>query len=224
MAMGRSRRPFNNPFAAKKDALKKALKKKKSSPVVKARPKPEPPEPKSEEELFREAVVGATPVEDGRGLVRRPLPPRSAEHVPVYDEDAEVLAELADLVSGETHFDISDSDEFIEGAVDGFDRRILRSLRRGDYAFRGHLDLHGLNREEAKTEVERFIGERRRAGERCILIVHGRGLNSKDQIPVLKSHLRLWLERGRIAKAVLAFCTARPHDGGAGAMYVLLRR
>jgi DNA-nicking Smr family endonuclease len=54
--------------------------------------------------------------------------------------------------------------------------------------------------------------------------VHGRGLNSKDQIPVLKDAVRLWLARGRIAKSVLAFATARPTDGGAGAVYVLLRR
>ena len=57
-----------------------------------------------------------------------------------------------------------------------------------------------------------------------MLIVHGRGLHSKDQIPVLKDALRSWLERGPVARAVLAFTTARPHDGGAGAVYVLLRR
>ena len=57
-----------------------------------------------------------------------------------------------------------------------------------------------------------------------MLIVHGRGLNSKDNIPVLKVAVKAWLERGRIGKSVLAFCTARPHDGGAGAVYVLLRR
>ena len=224
--MGKSRRPFNNPFAANREALKESLRPKKKAAAPPPRPPtPEPPpSPASDEELFLKAAGEVVPVKDARGVVRPSLPPRNAQHIEVYDEDAEVLAELADLVSGETHFDICDSDEFIEGAVDGLDRRILRRLKRGDYAFRGHLDLHGLNREEAKTAVERFIAERRRAGERCVLIVHGRGLNSKDQIPVLKSHLGLWLERGRIGKAVLAFCTARPHDGGAGAMYVLLRR
>ena len=57
-----------------------------------------------------------------------------------------------------------------------------------------------------------------------MLIVHGRGNHSKDQIPVLKQAVRSWLERGQISRVVLAFTTARPHDGGAGAMYVLLRR
>ena len=57
-----------------------------------------------------------------------------------------------------------------------------------------------------------------------MLIVHGRGLNSKDQVPVLKERLKIWLARGRAAHVVLAFATARPCDGGAGALYVLLRR
>lgn len=228
--MGRSRRPFNNPFAAQREALKKSLKSRgKAKRSAKQEPAPRPAAvppspPASDEDLFRAAVQGIEPVQDPRGVVRPPLPPKTAEHVAVYDEDAEVLAQLADLVAGDAHFDISHSDEFIEGAADGLDRRILRRLKRGEFAFRGHLDLHGLTRDEAKAAVEQFIAERRRAGHRCVLIIHGRGLNSKDQIPVLKSHLRLWLERGRIARAVLAFCTARPHDGGAGAVYVLLRK
>ena len=63
-----------------------------------------------------------------------------------------------------------------------------------------------------------------RAGHRCVLLVHGRGLHSKDNIPILKQAVRSWLERGQIARAVLAFASARPCDGGVGAVYVLLRR
>ena len=72
--------------------------------------------------------------------------------------------------------------------------------------------------------VDRFLTDSVRAGLRCVLIVHGRGLNSKDQTPVLKERLKSWLARGRPARVVLAFTTARPCDGGAGALYVLLRR
>jgi len=139
-------------------------------------------------------------------------------------EDAEVLATLADLCGGVGSFDISDSDEYIEGVGPGIDRRLLRQLRNGDFALQGHVDLHGMTRDEAKQRVIKFVDESRRAGRRCVLIVHGRGLHSKDQIPVLKEAVRTWLERGPVARAVLAFATARPHDGGAGAVYVLLRR
>jgi DNA-nicking Smr family endonuclease len=56
-----------------------------------------------------------------------------------------------------------------------------------------------------------------------VLIVHGRGLGSKDNIPVLKEKLQAWLTRGAIGRHVLAFTSARPWDGGTGAVYVLLR-
>lgn len=184
----------------------------------------DPGEPASDAELFLAAVSGARPVEDPRGLVPPPLPPDHAGGIPVYDEDAEAFAELVSIVEGRARFDISDSDEFIEGSIEGLDRRVLQKLRRGDYAFRDHLDLHGMTREEAREEVEVFLSEMHAEGRRCVLIVHGRGRNSKDNIPVLKVALKNWLERGRIARRVLAFCTARPTDGGAGAMYVLLRR
>ena len=202
-----------------------------SGPGAAASPSAPAVEPPSDEppaldgaDLFLQAVGDARRLHDPRGLVRPPPPPPAADVIPVYDEDAEAYAELTRLVEGRARFDISDSDEFIEGCVEGLDRRILQKLRRGDFAFRSHLDLHGLTKEEAKDTVERFLWERREAQHRCVLIVHGRGRNSKDNIPVLKQALLSWLQRGRISRCVLAFCTARPHDGGAGAMYVLLRR
>jgi len=172
--------------------------------------------------LFLREVAGARPLE-GRGPRVGAPPPARRPKVPVSD-DAEVLASLADLCAGEGPFDIADTDEYVEGIAEGLDRRILKRLRAGDYAVQGHIDLHGKTREEAREAVARLLTESRRAGRRCVLIVHGRGNHSKDQIPVLKQAVRSWLERGQISRVVLAFTTARPHDGGAGAMYVLLRR
>jgi DNA-nicking Smr family endonuclease len=225
--MGKKKdRPFNNPFVAAKKELEKRVERPAIAPPPPKNPRPPKAEaPASDEELFRSAMHGVDRISgDPRGTVEPDLPPGDASSVPFHDEDAEVYEHLVGLVEGRSTFDISDSDEFIEGCVEGLDRRILTRLRRGDYTFRAHLDLHGMTRDQAQKAVERFITERRRDGERCVLIVHGRGLNSKDNIPVLKGLLRAWLERGRIAKAVLAFATARPHDGGAGAVYVLLRR
>jgi len=145
------------------------------------------------------------------------LPPRT-------DEDAEELAQLAELVAGDAPFDLSDSDEFIEGLLPSLDPRIVRKLKKGEVAVQGHVDLHGLTREEARGALEKFLLAARQSQKRCVLVVHGRGLHSKDQIPVLKTSVQLWLTRGRMARWVLAFTTARPHDGGAGAVYVLLRR
>lgn len=225
--MGRGAKPFNNPFAdAERDLRARLSQTKKAAKAErKAAARPEPTStPDCAEDLFLAAVAGTRRFQDPRGVVRPPPPPANAADIPVYDEDAEAYAELASLVEGKARFDISDSDEFIEGCVEGLDRRILQRLRKGAFSHRHHVDLHGLNRQDAKDSVEAFLTSMRERRERCVLIVHGRGLNSKDNIPVLKEALCTWLQRGRISRCVLAFCTARPHDGGAGAMYVLLRR
>ena len=211
--------PFNNGFQGLKSELKKARAESVRPPPA-PRPPPPPRTPTDDEELFAQAMSGVQRVRDERGSAPAPVP-RPAH---VVSDDAESLARLSELVSGEGPFDISDSDEFLEGVAAGADRGLLVPLKRGEFSVQGNLDLHGLTRAEAKDAVERFLGESCRAGKRCVLLVHGRGLNSKDQIPVLKEQLKVWLRRGRIGRAVLAFATARPHDGGAGALYVLLRR
>jgi DNA-nicking Smr family endonuclease len=139
-------------------------------------------------------------------------------------DEAEAYAELADLVQGAGIFDISATDEYIEALAPGIDRRLMKKLRAGDYAVQAHLDLHGMSSEEARVEVEQFLVAARTAGRRCVLVIHGRGHGSKEGIPVLKERLRVWLTRGRIGRGVLAFCSARPSDGGAGAVYILLRK
>jgi DNA-nicking Smr family endonuclease len=170
-----------------------------------------------------------------RGVVHLPTDPRGrvvggAAPAPLVprrrrlDDESEAYAELADLVEGSGNFDVTATDEYIEGLAPGIDKRLLKKLRVGDYAVQAHLDLHGFTSDEARPEVEKFLLRARTDGRRCVLIIHGRGHNSKEGIPVLKERLKVWLTRGRISGGVLAFCTARPTDGGAGAAYVLLRK
>jgi DNA-nicking Smr family endonuclease len=101
----------------------------------------------------------------------------------------------------------------------GVDRRELRKLRRGGHSPAERLDLHGMTVSEALTTLTRFIDDRRH--RRCICIVHGRGLHSKGSISVIKTRVRQWLRQHR---AVLAYSDAPRADGGAGAVYVLLRK
>ena len=91
-------------------------------------------------------------------------------------------------------------------------------------SFQGHVDLHGMLKDEAKTELESFLSRSRQQRKRCVLVVHGRGLHSKDQVPVLKEALKRWMHTARFARYVLAFSSSRPHDGGTGAIYVLLKK
>jgi DNA-nicking Smr family endonuclease len=216
-------KPFHNPFGGLK--LQKAEPPKPAAParnLPAPQPRPQRAAPVDEEAaLFLASVGEVEPVKVRSEKVERrpePPPPRGS------DADEEALIQLSELVAGEGPFDLADSDEFIEGMVPGLDPQILRKLHRGDYAVQAHLDLHGLTQVEAKAQLGTFLLASRIKGLRCVLVVHGRGLHSKDQIPVLKQGVQRWLTQGRIAKEVLAFATARPHDGGAGAVYVLLRR
>ncbi|MBL8921512.1 MAG: Smr/MutS family protein [Myxococcaceae bacterium] len=216
--MAKKPEPFNNPFSK----LKLEPPKRSAAPA----PPPAPPKPKDRDDdaaLFLESVGEVAPVRAKADRVA-PKDPPAADQLRIPSEEAESLARLAELVSGDGAFDLADSDEFIEGAVQGFDERVLRKLRRGEFAHRAQLDLHGLTKEEAKPALEKFVTEARLAGHRCVLVVTGRGLHSEASIPVLKQSVQSWLTHGRPARQVLAFCSARPEDGGAGAVYVLLRR
>jgi DNA-nicking Smr family endonuclease len=206
-----------------KEPAKPKLQAKPAPKVVTPAPRPGKPA-QTDEDLFLSEVAGAAPIRRTGGRVGAPAVPPEQRRAARPSDDAEVLAQLADLCGSDGPFDIADTDEYIEGLAEGIDRRLLKRLRAGEYAVQAHVDLHGLNREEARERVSRFLLDSRRAGRRCVLMVHGRGHHSKDSIPVLKQAVRSWLERGQIARLVLAFATARPSDGGAGAVYVLLRR
>lgn len=214
--------PFNDPFSG--------VKLKQPEPAKAAVPPPPPPKAKikpqpldEESAMFLEAVGAVGPVRPVKERVGPPPPP-SAAQLKIPNEEAESLARLAELVSFGGEFELSDSEEFLEGWVQGFDPGVMRKLRGGDFTTQAQLDLHGLTREEAKPALEAFIQRSRISGHRCVLVVTGRGLHSKDQIPVLKEGVQQWLTRGRVAKQVLGFCSAKPKDGGSGAIYVLLRR
>lgn len=214
---GRARRaPLNAPFAE----LGKRLRARPANAPAPLRPAPPPPD---EPDPFAAAMRDVVPLR-GRAMERVEGPAPAAQGRRPVSEEAEALAALSDLVTGAGHFDISDTREYIEGAVVGLDPRLVRRLRKGDFAWQAFLDLHGMTAEQARPAVDAFLTGAVRAGHRCVLLVHGRGLNSKDQLPVLKERLKVWLARGRAAHIVLAFTTARPCDGGAGALYALLRR
>jgi DNA-nicking Smr family endonuclease len=100
----------------------------------------------------------------------------------------------------------------------------LTQLRRGEFSVQAHLDLHGMIQPDAKEALTNFIIDSVRKGRRTVLIVHGRGLRSPGGLPVLKHAAAQWLSHGIAGGYVLAFATARPSDGGAGAVYVMLRR
>lgn len=98
---------------------------------------------------------------------------------------------------------------------------LLRKLRRGQFSVTASLDLHGMTIDEARNTIARFFREQRRELRCCVRIVHGKGNRSIGQIPVLKRMVNHWLPQ---RDDVIAFCSAPVHDGGTGAIYVLLRK
>ncbi len=128
----------------------------------------------------------------------------------VMQESLEVSLELEDLQPG-------DSLSFCRA---GIQKNVFRKLKKGQYSISAELDLHGHTRFEAQEELARFISFAREENHRCIRIIHGKGYGSNNKGPIIKPLVNKWL---RQRNEILAFCSARPCDGGTGAVYVLLK-
>lgn len=211
---------FHAPFAA----LGKVLKKTAPPQAKAAPPPPEAPPAVDEEDLFHRAMADVARLPGDHGPTPKAPPPNPANLGQAVDEDLEVMVHLAELISGSGEFDLRMSDEFVSGQANGVGPELMERLSQGAFPIQDHLDLHGLGLQDAQEEVSSFVDSAAARGLRHVLLVHGRGKGSPGGVPVLKQALTTWLEQKRFARKVLAFCTARPIDGGAGAMYLLLRK
>ncbi len=213
--------PVDSPFALAEQQLRETVRRTaKPTPP----PKPDTPAPvpaESDSQLLARYYHGVKPV---RNDDRVAPPPPPAPRVPPGDDNDTALAALSDIVDGKGDFDIEFLDEFVTGLAPGVDRRLLDQLKKGDFAVQDHLDLHGFTWAEAREEILGFVSRAIGQQKRCILIIHGRGLHSRTPVPALREGLLALLTRGPLRKRILAFCTARPVDGGPGSMYLLLRR
>ena len=142
-------------------------------------------------------------------------PPIPFQHQ--LDEQRVLLESISD------DFDVSsllDTDDALSFRRPGISVEVTRKLRRGVWSIQRQLDLHGLRTDEAREALGRFIREAHKIGLRCVRVVHGKGLGSPGKSPVLKGRVQSWLVQ---KNEVLAFVQARPAEGGAGALVVLLR-
>lgn len=165
--------------------------------------------------LFRAAIgdvrvlapVAAPPVAD------RPVPrPRMFEA-----DEAAVASELLD-----SNFDpaVMEIGEELSHLHDGYPPKLLRQLKRGQFSVQDEIDLHHMNAAAAQTSIVDFLAEAKRQGLRCVRIIHGKGLRSRAAGPVLKTLTDRLLRR---RDDVIAFASARPAQGGTGAVIVLIR-
>ncbi|MDR1298301.1 MAG: Smr/MutS family protein [Deltaproteobacteria bacterium] len=178
----------------------------------------------TDQNLFLRAMEGVEPLpETGRRREQEPLSAATWKGPTQDDEDMSVMRDLADLVTGKAEFDFSFTDELSEAHVRGLPPAMMDQLRKGLVPVQDHLDLHGMNLEQAEKAIGDFVTRSVYLGRTCVLLIHGRGQGSPDGIPVIKRNLESLLLRRPIKKHILAFTTARAVDGGSGASYILLR-
>jgi DNA-nicking Smr family endonuclease len=108
------------------------------------------------------------------------------------------------------------------GATADIDKRTAQRFTRGEMAIDGRIDLHGLTLDQAHSALSSFIRGASARGARCVVVVTGKG---KDQsVGKIRREVPLWLNQGGLRSLILAISEARPRQGGAGALYVLLKR
>lgn len=173
----------------------------------------------NEEQIFERAMEGVRPLSSRRRLA----PPRSRRD-PLTLETV-YPSELIEEALQETDFqEWPFAPGYLEGGDLRWNRRLLRRLRRGKFRVQAELDLHGCSQLEARDELQEFLRDSVRRGLSCVRVIHGKGHHSPNQTPVLKSRLPEWLSWRQNARYVAAFTSADPRDGGAGAVYILLKR
>lgn len=168
-------------------------------------------------DLFRQAAGAVQPLAAPAKAALNPAKPRPVPVQRQRDEQAALQEALSDDFDTST---LLDTDEHLSYRRPGVGPDVTRKLRRGDWAIQRQLDLHGLRTDEAREQLGQFIREAHRQGLRCVRVVHGKGLGSPGKTPVLKGRVQGWLAQ---KKEVLAFVQARPAEGGAGAVVVLLQ-
>lgn len=169
-----------------------------------------------EARLFELSVGPVIQLPDNGRVLLNAAPPPPEPRQRELDEQAVLRQALSDDFDVES---LLETDETLSFRRPEISLEVLRKLRRGHWALQAQIDLHGLRRDQAREALGGFIHDSARRGMRCVRVVHGKGNGSPGREPVLKTRVRRWLVQ---KQEVLAFVQARPSDGGAGALMVLL--
>jgi len=171
----------------------------------------------AENNLFATTVGPVRPLDTPLRVILKSKPPAPKARQKQMDEQAVLRKSLSDEFDVSTLLDVDDQMSY---RAQGIGTDVTHKLRRGEWSIQGQIDLHGLRTDEAREALGQFIRESVRQGWRCLRVVHGKGLGSPGREPVLKSKVQRWLVQ---KSEVLAFVQAKPSEGGAGALLVLLR-
>ena len=172
--------------------------------------------PKSERDLFRRSVGDVTPVRQDRVHLQPDKPePIAAQRL------ADEAAVIKEMTEGFFDTEAAETGDELLYKTPGIQDKVFKKLRRGQFAVSAELDLHGYTVQHAKDCLSDFLRQCVNRNQRCVRIIHGKGLRSRQGRPTIKSRIGKWLQQ---RQEVLAYCSARQVDGGTGAIYVLLKK
>ncbi len=177
-------------------------------------PRSAPPPSEEDVALFREAIGCVNRLSNDRHTPE-PVHIRPRRRRPEHFTEADINP-LSDAAA-----EPIEQGEFLSYLRPDTAPNILRKLKRGQFSVVASLDLHGMTVDLARSAIHAFFQAERQEIRCCVRVVHGKGNRSDRQIPVLKQMVNHWLPQ---RDDVVAFCSAPPHDGGTGALYVLLKR
>lgn len=170
----------------------------------------------AEQDLFTRAIGATKPLRRKAAVALAPEPPAPIPVQHQLDEQRVLRESLSD------EFDVTtllDADDAMSFRRPGINTDVTRKLRAGEWSIQREIDLHGMRSDEAREALGGFIRDAFKQGVRCVRVVHGKGLGSPGRQPVLKAKVQRWLIQ---KNETLAFVQAKPAEGGAGALLVLL--
>lgn len=167
----------------------------------------------TDSDLFRQAVGNVRTVKSDKVILKESKPKPFPKSQP-DDLNENWYQNIEPDIDNVSH------EETLSYTRSGIQNSVLTKLRKGFFGVQAELDLHGLTSDMAKQQLLYFLQESTISNCRCVHIIHGKGYRSSEDYPVLKNNLNRWL---RQHKDVLAFCSASQRQGGAGAVYVLLK-
>ncbi len=170
-----------------------------------------------EANLFRESIGDVVPLDSSDRVVPTTPKPAPIPNQRIADNRAALQQSISDEFNVDT---LLETDADLSYRRNGIGHDVVRKLRRGHWIIQDELDLHGQRRDEARELLGEFLRRCTLRGFRCVRVIHGKGLGSVNQEPVLKKLVHGWLVQ---KEEVVAFVQAKAADGGSGALLVLLK-
>ncbi|ADU69322.1 DNA endonuclease SmrA [Pantoea sp. At-9b] len=167
-----------------------------------------------DDDLFRDAMGDVTPLKDCANTQWLRAPSTTAPRA-LQRNDAEenfLTRGFLEIIPLATP---------LEYKADGIQQGVLDKLRQGKYPLDASLNLLRQPVESCRQSLFSFMMQGRKLGLRNLLIIHGKGRNDESHANIVRSYVARWLQQ---FDEVQTFCVAQPQHGGAGALYVGLRK